>query len=100
MGQQQEMVAEQQAGGALRCMVVALAVATIMAAMMALTASPAFADGRGFAKGQNDTNPSSVNDYRGDDQNNIYGENGSHGKCNPYSYGTTNSPNGGGVQNN
>ena len=50
MGQQQQTVAE-QAGDALRRIILVLAVAALMAAMMVVMAEPAFADPGGNGKG-------------------------------------------------
>jgi hypothetical protein len=97
MGQQQA-VAEKATG--LRRIVLALTLAVVLVAMMALTASPAFAvkgfPGEGFAKGPNDTNPGrSVNNKVGDSKNNVANPN-----CDPFDGGKSNSPNGSGCENN
>ena len=93
MGQQQQTIAA--ADTTLRRTIVALTMAVVIALMMALTASPAFAAG-GLAKGQNDTNYGRTqNNETGDVRNEA-----ASGHCNPYSNNTANSPNGRGCGNN
>ena len=70
-------------------------VALTVAAIMALTASPAFA-GNGEAKGQDGSNPGKVvNDKVGDAKNNA-----ANVQCDPFEGGASNSPNGSGCSNN
>ena len=51
MRQHQETVAEQQAGGALRRIMLVVLIAALMAVMMAVTAAPALAANGGFTFG-------------------------------------------------